>query len=135
MILLALLGGGSAEKQTRRRIERIRASNAPTLTPQQMVSIRLSDNDSGIVLLDGLIKHLVPRPDLLRRRLAQAGPLTSLGKYVMISLAVGGVTFCLLLFFKVGSLLVDVPFGPFDATLAPHATLGLLAVRPRHPII
>src|SRR3546814_4019164 len=47
MILLALLGGGSAEKQTRRRIERIRASNAPTLTPQQMVSIRLSDNDSG----------------------------------------------------------------------------------------
>src|SRR3546814_19408296 len=64
MILLALLGGGSAEKQTRRRIERIRASNAPTLTPQQMVSIRLSDNDSGIVLLDGLIKHLVPRPDL-----------------------------------------------------------------------
>src|SRR3546814_3278329 len=46
MLLLALLGGGSAEKQTRRRIARIRASNAPTLTPQQMVSIRLSDNDS-----------------------------------------------------------------------------------------
>src|SRR3546814_6040392 len=85
--LLALLGGGSAEKQTRLRIERIRASNAPTLTPQQMVSIRLSDNDSGIVLLDGLIKHLVPRPDLLRRRLAQAGLRTSLGKYVKIGRA------------------------------------------------
>src|SRR3546814_737098 len=100
-----------------------------------MVSIRLSDNDSCIVLLDGLIKHLVPRPDLLRRRLAQAGLRTSLGKYVMISLAVGGVTFGLLLFFKVGSLLVAGPFGLFAAIMLPHATLGFLVGRRRNRFI
>src|SRR3546814_4924772 len=94
-----------------------------------MVSIRLSDNDSGIVLLDGLIKHLVPRPDLLRRRLAQAGLRTSLGMYVMILLAVAGVTFGLLLFFKVGSLLVAGLFGLFAAILLPHAPLGFLVGR------
>src|SRR3546814_5462003 len=48
-ILLALIGGGGAEKQTRRRIDRIRESNAPRLA-QSMVSIRLADNDSGFAL-------------------------------------------------------------------------------------
>src|SRR3546814_8284287 len=43
-ILMALIGGGGAEKQTRRRIDRICESNAPRLA-QSMVSIRLADND------------------------------------------------------------------------------------------
>src|SRR3546814_8958523 len=53
----------------------------------------------------------------------------------MISLAVGGVTFGLLLFFKVGSLLVAGLFGLFAAIMLPHATLGFLVGRRRNRFI
>ena len=126
-ILLALFGGNGAEKQTRRRIERIRHSNTPALSSQEMVSIRLADNDSsGIAVIDGLVKHLVPRPELLRLRLASAGLKTSLARYLTISLITGLLVFGVLQFTKVVPLLVAVLFGLGAAVMLPHAVLGFL---------
>jgi tight adherence protein B len=134
-ILLALFGGSTAEKQTRRRIDRIRTSNTPKLTAQQQISIRLDGNDSGNALLDGLVRHLVPRPDLLRLRLASAGLRTSLAKYVMVCLTTGLTVFGLLLFFKLVSPLVATLFGLFAAIMLPHATLAFLVARRRNKFI
>src|SRR3546814_7813065 len=119
-ILMALIGGGGVEKQTRRRIERIRESNAPRLAQQSMVSIRLADNDSGIALVDNLVKHLLPRPELLRLRLARAGLRKSFAKYVTICLVTGLLVFGVLQFTEVVPLLVAVLFGLFAAIMVPH---------------
>ncbi|MGF1629427.1 MAG: type II secretion system F family protein [Kiloniellaceae bacterium] len=135
MIMLALFGSSGAEKQTRRRIDRIRVSNSPKLTPQQMISIRRASSDSGIAVVDSLIKHLLPRPELLRLRLARAGLRTSLGKYLMICLIVGLLVVAGLYFTKVVPLLVAVLFGLFAAIMLPHATIGFLVSRRRNKFI
>ncbi|HEY9547871.1 MAG TPA: type II secretion system F family protein [Kiloniellaceae bacterium] len=133
-ILLALIGGGGAEKQTRRRIDRIRESNAPRLA-QSMVSIRLADNDSGFTLVDNLVKHLLPRPELLRLRLARAGLRTSFAKYVTICLVTGLLVGGVLQFTNVVPLLVAGLFGLGAAIMVPHAVLGFLVSRRRSKFI
>jgi tight adherence protein B len=135
IILLALFGTSGAEKQTRRRIDRIRTSNSPKLTPQEMISIRRASNDSGIAVVDSLIKHLLPRPELLRLRLASAGLRMSLGKYLMICLATGVLVVGVLHFTGVVSLLVAVLFGLFVAIMLPHAVVGFLVGHRRNKFI
>ena len=76
-------------RQTRRRVERIRVGNAPQMTPEQIVSIRRASNDSGIAIIDSLIKQFLPRPELLRLRIARAGLKLTVANYVMICLLVG----------------------------------------------
>lgn len=134
-VLLALFGSNGTEKQTRRRIDRIRATNSPKLTPQQMISIRRASGDTGIPLVDSLIKHLVPRPELLRLRLASAGLRLSLGKYLMICLFVGLLVFGVLRFTHVVPLLVAVLFGLGAAIMLPHIVVGFLVRRRRNKFI
>jgi len=134
-LFLLVFGGGGAEKQTRRRIERIKKSNAPVSLPEHMVSIRRDDGDSGNALLDGLVHALVPRPELLRLRLASAGLRLSLGKYLMICLAVGLFFFGLLFYLKLVPLLVAVLKGLFAAIMYPHVVVGFLVARRRNKFI
>lgn len=135
VLFLLLFGGNGTEKQTRRRIGQIKQSNTPLLTPQQAVSIRLSDSDSGIPIIDSLIKHLVPRPELLRLRLASAGLRTTLGKYLLICLVVGFLVGGLLYFTHLVPLLIAFLFGLFAAIMLPHATVGFLVSRRRTKFI
>jgi len=65
VVFLLVFGGDNEAKQTRRRVERIRVGNAPQMTPEQIISIRRASNDSGIAIVDDLIKQLLPRPELL----------------------------------------------------------------------
>lgn len=134
-LFLLIFGGNPTEKQTRRRIERIKHSNAPILTPQQLVSIRRDDGDSGNALLDSLVHTLVPRPELLRLRLASAGLRLSLGKYLMISLGIGLFFFGLLFYLKVVPVLVAVLIGLFSAIMYPHLVVGFLVARRRNKFI
>lgn len=134
MVLLALFGGSAAEKHTRRRIDRIRDSNLPKQA-QQMVSIRRADSDSGIPLIDGLVNHLVPRPELLRLRLASAGLRASLGNYVMACLITGLVVLGVLQVTKVVSLLVAVLFGIGAGIMLPHLVLAFLVARRRNKFV
>lgn len=134
-ILVALLGGNGVEKQTRRRIDRVRASNTPKLTPQQMITIRRASNDSGIAVIDSMIKHLVPRPELLRLRLASAGLRLSISKYLLICLIVGLLVLGILHVMDVVPLLVAVLFGLFAGIMLPHAIVGFLVVRRRNKFI
>lgn len=134
-ILLALFGGDGPAKQTRRRVERIRASNAPKLTPQQMISIRRADNDSGIPLLDGLVRHLVPRPELLRLRLASAGLRISLARYVAISFGLGLLTFAPLMLLELVPPLVALLLAVFATIMIPHLIVGFLVARRRSKFV
>ena len=136
LIVFLLIFGTSAEvQQTRRRVDRIKLSNAPTMTPEQMVSIRRASNESGIALLDNMIKHLVPRPELLRLRLASAGLKLTLANYVMLCLLLGLMTFGGLFFLKVVPVIVSVLLGLFAAIMLPHATVGFLQRRRRNKFI
>ena len=136
LMLFVLIFGGNADlKHTRRRVDRIKLNNAPQMTPAEIVSIRRSNNDSGIAILDSLVKHLLPRPELLRLRLTSAGLKLSLGNYVMICLLVGLTVFGVLYFTKVVTPLVAGLFGCFLAIMLPHAVIGFLMRRRRNKFI
>ena len=135
VLFLLAFGGNGTTKHTRRRIDRIRHSNSRNLTPQEAVSIRLSDSDSGIPFIDNLIKQLVPRPELLRLRLASAGLRSSLGKYLTICLILGVLVGGLLHFTHLVPPLVALLLGLFAAIMLPHATVGFLVSRRRTKFI
>ncbi|MEQ9608341.1 MAG: type II secretion system F family protein [Kiloniellaceae bacterium] len=135
VLFVLLFGGNPVEKQTRRRIDRIRRTNAPALTPQQAVSIRRADNESGIAVLDSLVRHLVPRPELLRLRLSSAGLKTTLAKYVLISFLLGLTTFGLLMFLKLVVPLVAVLTALGTAIMLPHLVVGFMVARRRNKFV
>ncbi|GAB4369317.1 MAG: type II secretion system F family protein [Kiloniellaceae bacterium] len=135
VLFLLLFGGSPVEKQTRRRIDRIKRSNKPVMVAQQAVSIRRADSDSGIEVVDNLVKRLVPRPELLRLRLASAGLKTSLARYVTICLLVGLTAFGMLMFFALVPPLVAVLTGIFSALMLPHLVVAFLVARRRNKFI
>lgn len=135
IIFVVIFGGNAEAKQTRRRVNRIKVGNAPQMTPEQIVSIRRASSDSGIAALDNVIKHLVPRPELLRLRLASAGLKLTLANYVMICLLIGLAAFGGLFFFELVPLLVAVLIGLFAAIMLPHSVVGFLQRRRRNKFI
>ena len=136
LVLFVLFFGGSpVEKQTRRRIDRIKHNNTPVQTLQQAVSIRRADNESGFAMVDNLARHLVPRPELLRLRLASAGLRTSLAKYVTISLLIGLIVFALMMFFSLVKPLVAVLTSLCCAIMLPHLVVGFMGARRRSKFI
>ncbi len=135
IIFLLFFGGNGASKQTRRRIGRIKESNTPQMTPEEFISIRRASGDSGIPLFDILVKRLVPRPELLRLRLARAGLKVTLGNYVLLCLLNGLVTFSILHFTKISPLLLSFLVGLLAAILVPHLIVGFLVVRRRSKFI
>lgn len=135
VVFLLVFGGSDETKQTRRRIGRIKRSNAPHMTPEEIISIRRATGDSGIPVFDNLIKHLVPRPELLRLRLASAGLKVTLGNYVLICLLNGLLTFAVLHFTGISPLLLSVLVGLLAAILLPHAVVGFLMRRRRAKFI
>ena len=135
ILFLLFFGGDATAKQTRRRIDRIKLSNAPEMTPEQIVSIRRASGDSGIAVVDSLIQHLVPRPEILRLRLASAGLRLTLANYLMICLLVGLITFGGLVFLDVVPLIVSTLLGIFATIMLPHAVVGFLLRRRRNKFI
>lgn len=135
VVFLLLFGGNGESKQTRRRIGRIRESNTPQMTPEDVISIRRASGDSGIPIFDNLVKRLVPRPELLRLRLARAGLKVTLGNYVLLCLLNGLVTFGILHFTKISPLLLSFLVGLLAAILLPHLVVGFLVVRRRSKFI
>lgn len=135
VIFVLIFGGNPAEKQTRRRIERIQKSNTPRMTPQQVVSIRRSNSDSSIAIVDSLIKQVLPRPELLRLRLSSAGLHLSISKYLMICLGLGLVTFGIIYYLKVVPPIAALLMALFAAIMLPHATVGFLVSRRRNKFI
>jgi len=135
VVFLLVFGGNAETKQTRRRIGRIKESNAPVMTKEEIISIRRSNSDSSIPFFDNLIKRVVPRPELLRLRLSRAGLQLSLGNYVLLSLLAGLIAFGAFHFTKLTPLLLSGLIGLLVAVLLPHLVVGILLVRRRNKFI
>lgn len=134
IVLLLVFGNDGSAKQIKRRVERIKTSNVKTAMPKA-VSIRRSDTDSNIAVVDSLIKRLMPRPEKLRLRLESAGFSGSLGRYLLIGLILGLLTAGSLQLISFIPLVVAILFGVFAAIMLPHAGLSLLIIRRRNKFI
>ncbi len=130
MLIAAAFAGNGSNRQFKRRIDRARGEAGDIATTvQTVVSVRRATGDSKYAVVDRLIKTALPRPDLLRHRLERAGVNPDLGRYLLICLVSG------LMSFGVGHVVLAVPtvvsvlLGLFGAVGLPHFVLGIKASR------
>ncbi len=118
-------GGARAVKRRLRRV----APGAVRSEPVAVNRLRRSRQDSSNPLLDRLIKSLLPAPDKLRARLQRTGLDLTVGRYLLISLAVA------LAFGLTGHFLLGLPpvgavaQGISSGAILPHLAVGYLAQR------
>ena len=131
LILALFTALNSADRRRRRLRNRIRraarAASGPSTDPT--VSVKRSTTDSSIVGFDMFLKRFLPRPTVLRERLAKTGRKITTGEYVLVSAVLGlGATGLVHNFFVQGWYVAPL-VGVLVGLGLPHVVVGHLAAR------
>lgn len=87
-LLVSALVGEDMSATAKKRFLRV-SGNAPLKPVEKKEgNLRRSTSDSGIALLDKMIKSFLPNPQKLRTHLERTGKNISLGEYLMINLLI-----------------------------------------------
>lgn len=126
----ALAGGNSNSADTRRRLAGMSSGSSTILVkPTHRNSARLNDQQSGIKLLDVMVRKLVPKPAELRARLEKTGLKISIAEYALLTVVIMGLIGVFThLFYGVG-LLLAIPVGIASGLMFPHWIIGYLGKR------
>lgn len=123
-LLVVAFSSPSMDKAQSRRLTAIRGRHSDSgnsIIETQMRRIQMSRDTK----MDSLATRLLPRPELLRKRIAMTGKSWTMGQYLMASAGiVGGVT--LLLLVKGASFPLALVFGLFMGLSLPHFAVGYL---------
>ncbi|MGE3622711.1 MAG: hypothetical protein AB7H77_02385, partial [Bdellovibrionales bacterium] len=131
LLIMSAFSGGKSDAVERRllRVGGRYAEMRKTEKSKPAQSVRRITADSGIPLLDTLIKALMPNPDKLRMRLARTGRNISLGEYLLINItliAVAHMGFHFGLHWsKTPSALLGIAIGLY----IPHLVVGMMGSR------
>ena len=135
LVLIAFLVGDGSSDRFKRRVKRVQTQDGGPMTTEQMISIRRKTEDSSIAWFDAFIKRALPRPELLRHRIARSGLKMTLGTYLTINLvlaiAAGGGCYFVSFIPKVALPLI----GLFVGAGIPHLILSFLIARRRKKFI
>jgi tight adherence protein B len=93
MLMGPLLSGSANRKRVLRRLDRVSGRDTLPAPGSVHVTVRRDIADSSIKVLDRLIKQAMPRPVMLRERLAATGKRISVAEYLLASLVTGGGCF------------------------------------------
>jgi len=131
LILVSAFGAGQNEDVERRLLRvggrMVEARKKEKNKPVQ--SVRRITTDSGIPILDRLIKAVMPNPEKLRARLAKTGRNITLAEYLLINLLL------IFIFYLVFTLAVDwtrtpsVLLGIAIGLYIPHMVIGKMGAR------
>jgi len=126
---LAIRGSGNG-RRTKRRIDTIRRRATPDrLAGGAQPTLRLAGPEVRAGMLERVMVRWLPRPEVLRARLARTGRPISLSKYGawVLGLSVG-VTLLLMVLLQL-SLLPSLLCGTLFGVLLPHLAVGRMAKR------
>ena len=131
LIFVGVRGAVAGPRQRmRQRIARIKRDDAAlTADSKPAAVIRLSTDYSSIRSFDRLLKRLLPRPALLRKRLAKTGRKTSLGTYVLINLLVGAIIGAVMMKVLIMPPIVAALLGLAGGLALPHMVVGMMIDR------
>jgi tight adherence protein B len=121
-------GGDRAVKRRLRRVAPGGVRHAPA-TASAAGRLRRMEQDSTNPLLDRLIKSLLPAPDKLRARLTRTGLNVTIGRYLLICLAVAAGVGVLGIAAVGQQPAIAVLQGIAAGALLPHMVVGTLAKR------
>lgn len=89
LLLIVFFAGGGEQRQMVKRVTRITRAHGEKATPVQIISARRKTKSGALPGAEEFFKRLIPRQEMLRRRLTHAGLETSLGTYILICAIVG----------------------------------------------
>ena len=116
-----------ASKHLRNRVTRINLRWV-SASDAEAASLRLNA-DSSFPMLDAIMRRIIPRPGLMRQRLAKTGKKISLGQYALICLSIAiGASAARSVFFDF-PLLLAILFGVAAGAGLPHYAVGHLIKR------
>ena len=127
-MLYAAFTAPAGAKQRNRRLEAVKARHsgtAETLAQSQMKRILATRSDTA---LDSWVMRLLPRPDVLRRRLEQTGRDWTVGKYGMVCGGLGLAVF-LLLTIQGAPLWLSLPAALVVGVFLPGKIVSILIAR------
>tara|TARA_R110002110_G_scaffold260260_1_gene475859 strand:+ start:44601 stop:45608 length:1008 start_codon:yes stop_codon:yes gene_type:complete len=131
-VCLSVVGGilvFGEQRQTNKRLtsvmrrweSRVAADGTPTL--------RLSQHDSSLPSIDRILKRLLPRREMLLRRLRRTGRSISVGQYLVSCIVVGVLIGSAMSFLFAFSTPVSILGGAASGMLLPHMFIGYLGNR------
>lgn len=127
LLVVAALGGPSADKLKTKRLETVRerhSKSTEVAAQAQMRRIYAQRQNR----MDNFAQRFIPNPALLRRRLEQTGRNWSLGHYAIASVGLALAT-AILLLVKGGPLILALSLGLFAGVAIPHFVVGKLIQR------
>ena len=122
------VNGPSAGKSVKRRLELLKerhADSALAANAQAQIRKLMARRQSRA---EGIASTIIPKPALLRKRLAQTGKQVSLAKYGILSAGLG-LTLMTLLLLKGAPFLLAFFVGAFAGVGVPHFVVGKLITR------
>ncbi|CAK0752293.1 tight adherence protein B [Azospirillaceae bacterium] len=128
---LALSPGGDADRRFRRRLARVGADREAARAARSGGRSTVVREELGgrMPVLDRLARRFLPRPALLRDRLARTGRAISLGDYVIASFVVGLVVILVAVQFADAPFLAGLGAGVAAGMGIPHMVVGWMAQR------
>jgi tight adherence protein B len=116
---------GQADRQLRRRLERLHAPHAASVDQgaRPVESLRRNRSDSSIASFDRLIKRFLPNIGLLRLRLARSGWPLKVGDYLLICLVLSAIAMLVMRLALDFSFLIDALVGIVVGLGLPHFVL------------
>ena len=129
---LALTGssGGRDAKLYGRRLERVRGESRQAVRkPGDAPNLRRNGSDSGIRLLDTVIKRYLPRPAVLRARLERTGLKVSPGEYLLFSVVIALLFGAIAVMLFGRSPLIALLSGLTSGLAVPHTLVKFLIAR------
>ncbi|WP_339630228.1 type II secretion system F family protein [uncultured Sneathiella sp.] len=129
LLLLAFAGGDGNSRESKRRLDEISMGQKPTGKSQARSSARRAQDTSGIKIVDGIVRALIPKPDQLKIRLEKTGFNMTVSKYATVT----GMLIVLIIGYShylYGlNWFLAVPVGLASGLFIPHVTVGYLGKR------
>lgn len=131
-VALAIFGGVllfGEHRHTSKRLTHVVQRWQPGVSVDGKASLRISQKDSSLPSIDRMLKRILPRREMLRRRLRRTGMSISVGQYVFGCVATGFFSGLV----QVGLFDVALPVAILGATASglavPHLLVGHLGRR------
>lgn len=131
LVGLAVVTSGGDRRRRERRLQSVVHRTRPSedKSRPQITSVRQKSEDSGIPLLDGIVRRLLPRPHLLRKRLRNTGLKIKIGHYLLACLATMLVTVLIVIVSAGLPLVLAAPIGVIVGVGLPHMVIGIMVKR------
>jgi len=128
---LAVVTSGGDRRRRDHRVQAVvrRARPEEGRAQPQVTSVRQKSEESGIPLLDGIVRRVLPRPQLLRKRLKSTGADIKVSHYLLACAATMAAT-VLVVIVSVGlPLTLAAPIGVILGVGLPHIVIGMMVKR------